>query len=708
MAIVARRWLASLLVLLLLCPSKLHADYLVGAGKADITGPVADVNLMGYAMPLQIARGLHIRLYARAFVFAESSNNRQRFVYVVADACMSSQLVTLRVLQRLEALYGGLYSKDNVLLSGTHTHASPAGFLQYVLYSVTSLGFVRQSFDALVDGTTEAIVAAHEDLAPAAVSHASGQLLGANVNRSPTAYLADPADERAAYEFDVDKDMQLLRIQAPSPRAAAAPPASIPATGCGAAAAAGQTAGSEQVAAAGTPSPGAGSRQGSTGGSTGGSSSRDNRQGRGMISWFSVHCTSMNNTNPYVSGDNKGAAAQLVEKAWDKQHSVRDAGKISSSSGSGSSSSSSSSSPSSGSRQLGRPSRFRACRRTTADSLSWLIRHLQLLKCLLFTRPPTARAAPAAACATAAAASPAGPAGFVAAFAQSSVGDASPNVQGAFCLDTGLPCEMNSSTCSGRNELCHGRGPAWPDDSASTAAIADLQADKAQQLWQAAGSQVSGPIDFRHTYVNMSGVAVRASRWTRAGVTCPPAMGFSFAAGTTDGPGAFDFIQGDTTGNPFWNLVRDFLSPPSQQQQACQAPKPILLNTGAIKQPYPWQPDVTEASVMRLGNFVMVGVPGEFTTMAGRRMRAAVAGTIGGAWGAGLQVVVSGLSGTYSSYITTWEEYQVQRYEGASTLYGPHTLDAYIQTVLELLQVWLSPQQHKAWRHLSGSAGADL
>ena len=26
--------------------------------------------------------------------------------------------------------------------------------------------------------------------------------------------------------------------------------------------------------------------------------------------------------------------------------------------------------------------------------------------------------------------------------------------------------------------------------------------------------------------------------------TCPPAMGRSFAAGTTDGPGAFDFEQG--------------------------------------------------------------------------------------------------------------------------------------------------------------------
>ncbi len=36
--------------------------------------------------------------------------------------------------------------------SGTHTHASPAGFLQYLLYDITSLGFVRQSFEALVEG----------------------------------------------------------------------------------------------------------------------------------------------------------------------------------------------------------------------------------------------------------------------------------------------------------------------------------------------------------------------------------------------------------------------------------------------------------------------------------------------------------------------------------------------------------------------------
>ena len=44
-----------------------------------------------------------------------------------------------------------------------------------------------------------------------------------------------------------------------------------------------------------------------------------------------------------------------------------------------------------------------------------------------------------------------------------------------------------------------------------------------------------------------------------------------------------------------------------------------------------------------------------------------------------IDVVIAGLSNTYTDYITTPEEYSVQRYEGASTIYGPYTLVAYIQ-----------------------------
>jgi neutral ceramidase len=50
---------------------------------------------------------------------------------------------------------------------------------------------------------------------------------------------------------------------------------------------------------------------------------------------------------------------------------------------------------------------------------------------------------------------------FVSAFCQSNCGDVSPNTLGAFCTDTGLPCDFNHSTCGGKNELCYGRGPGY-------------------------------------------------------------------------------------------------------------------------------------------------------------------------------------------------------------------------------------------------------
>ncbi len=40
-------------------------------------------------------------------------------------------------------------------MSGIHTHSGPGGYLQYILYIITSLGFVRESFDVLVGGIVE-------------------------------------------------------------------------------------------------------------------------------------------------------------------------------------------------------------------------------------------------------------------------------------------------------------------------------------------------------------------------------------------------------------------------------------------------------------------------------------------------------------------------------------------------------------------------
>jgi neutral ceramidase len=168
-------------------------------------------------------------------------------------------------------------------------------------------------------------------------------------------------------------------------------------------------------------------------------------------------------------------------------------------------------------------------------------------------------------------------------------------------------------------------------------------------------------------------------------------MGFAFAGGTTDGPGAFDFIQGSNTSqpqNPFWQIVKGAVTPlPSAAQQACQNPKPILLNTGEAHTPYEWAANSVDIQMLRVGNFVMLIIPGELTTMSGRRIREAVRAELisSGVLGQDAYVVVAGPANIYSHYITTREEYGIQRYEGASTIFGPFTLEAYIDKYSSLV-----------------------
>ena len=83
--------------------------------------------LQGYANPAQYAAGIHLRLYARTFIAAEAGNPSRRFAFVNIDAGMASQAVTFTVVARLKEQYGGLYSEQNVAISGTHTHSGPAG-----------------------------------------------------------------------------------------------------------------------------------------------------------------------------------------------------------------------------------------------------------------------------------------------------------------------------------------------------------------------------------------------------------------------------------------------------------------------------------------------------------------------------------------------------------------------------------------------------
>ena len=529
-------------------------QYLVGVGKADITGPVVEINFMGYADPAQLGTGVRQRTYSRAFIVGDIDKQADRFAYLVLDTQSGDTAVRYGILQALAELGGeyALYGPQNVAVTGTHSHSGPGAWLNYLLPQITSKGFNKPSYQAIVDGAVLSIKRAHEGLAPGYLDVGTTEIEDGNVNRSPYSYLANPAEERAQYRHDVDKTMTLLRLAHAT------------------------EGGSKDI---------------------------------GVFTWFPVHGTSMYGNNTLVTGDNKGVAAYLFEKSVD-------------------------------------------------DS------------------------------------------SFVAGFSQANVGDTSPNVLGAYCEygeHAGEMCDFKTSLCGNKTQPCHSRGPYWGRNDGGTASnyeIGRRQYVGARSLWEnrTAFTPISGKVvkPF-HQFVDFSNQEVVLPNGTLAR-TCPAAMGYSFAAGTTDGPGAFDFKQaqpGDPHANPLWSAIGNRVHTPNDTQIACQAPKPILLDVGESDSPYAWSPNIVDIQLLRVGQMFIVVSPGEATTMAGRRWKDAVkheAKALFSDLGTSEPVaVLGGPANTYSHYITTYEEYQIQRYEGASTLYGPHTLSAYINRTVTFL-----------------------
>ena len=236
----------------------------------------------------------------------------------------------------------------------------------------------------------------------------------------------------------------------------------------------------------------------------------------------------------------------------------------------------------------------------------------------------------------------------------------------------------------GKCQQCIGRGPAHPGpDSASCEIIAEKQYSTAKFLLTSPETAVSGSVRSLHTFVDFSAPYAFALPNGTSVTTCAAALGHSFAAGTTDGPGAFDFTQNnpDAPNNPFWSLVSGFMRTPSAEQRKCHGRKPILLDVGEQNMPYAWSANIVDFQLFRVGNLGIIVSPGESTTMAGRRWRAQLTSQLekldvwqkDQGW-----AVIGGPANTYTHYIATPEEYDIQRYEGASTLYGPHTLPAYL------------------------------
>ena len=122
---------------------------------------------------------------------------------------------------------------------------------------------VKKSLQFATESKLQSIVRAHEGMRPARVYLTAGELYDSSINRSPTAYELNPAEERALYDDNVDKEFTQLVIL-----------------------------------------------------------SADDDTPIGVVNWFAVHGVSMLNTNDLISSDNKGWASVMFEKSMNPESSL--------------------------------------------------------------------------------------------------------------------------------------------------------------------------------------------------------------------------------------------------------------------------------------------------------------------------------------------------------------------------------------------------
>ncbi|HVN64974.1 MAG TPA: neutral/alkaline non-lysosomal ceramidase N-terminal domain-containing protein [Candidatus Binataceae bacterium] len=95
-------------------------------------------------------------------------------------------------------------------------------------------------------------------------------------------------------------------------------------------------------------------------------------------------------------------------------------------------------------------------------------------------------------------------------------------------------------------------------------------------------------------------------------------------------------------------------------------------------------PDDLPVQIFRINELLLIALPGEFTTEMGRRIKAAAKAAAKSFDASVGSAAIVGLASQYSSYYTTPEEYDIQNYEGGSTLYG-RTSGPWMQSRVEAL-----------------------
>ena len=304
---------------------------------------------------------------------------------------------------------------------------------------------------------------------------------------------------------------------------------------------------------------------------------------------------------------------------------------------------------------------------------------------------------------------------FIAIFAQGVAGDISPN----FIWDK-------------KKKWMRGK---FEDDFESAGFNGKIQYTKAKEIYESAtkNQPLKNKIDYALMYADFSNIkpdtAFTNGKEVQTGAAC---LGVSFFEGTAEAPGMndtlgaisrflsrviknYEFVKTVFLSDEKRNKIRDKYKIHGKKDILFETTERKVLGTSDIKNMIipswvdkgietfkkqysngslnkPWTPEVLPLQIFLIGELAIASFPGEITTVAGYRLKETILSILKKR---GItKVVLSSYANAYCGYVTTFEEYQCQLYEGGHTVFGEWTLAAF-QTKFKELAVQLLKKEEE-------------
>lgn len=228
------------------------------AAKTTIRIPddIMGVGLMGYGITTNVVQGIETDLHVRTACFDDEQSGL--FLFVHAEIGLMFPELKADLLQRL----GDARVHDaNLMLVAQHTHSGPGGYTHFPFYNFTLGGFKPKVFEAISDALLASVQKALAALRPAEIEQQRQEIapeMPIGYNRSLRAYLRNPGAEALNADqthLAFERAMDIWNV-------------------------------------------------------------RDTASGRYMfqLNWFGVHPTSCGNNFNRICFDNKGFAAEMLER----------------------------------------------------------------------------------------------------------------------------------------------------------------------------------------------------------------------------------------------------------------------------------------------------------------------------------------------------------------------------------------------------------